>query len=389
LKNLRSRWLSLKLYEYEAKRVFAKYGIPIPRGNVASKPEIARKIAEEIGGPVAVKVQVLVGGRGKAGGIKFADSPDEVEKVARNLLGSIFKGFKVSEILVEEKLNIDREFYLGVTVDRSARKIVAIASSMGGVEIEETARIHPELISKKYIDPTVGFYQFDAINMLKRLKFKGPILVSMARLLKKLYDIMVDYDAELVEINPLVLTGEGRLIAADARLNIDSDSLFRHEEFTVKLRERGLSKYEAIAMDAGLSYVELEGNIGIIGNGAGLVMATLDMVKLHGGSPANFLDVGGGASEEAISTALKILMEHENVKVVFVNILGGITRCDIVAKGLLSALNSLKKQKPIVIRLTGTMEEEGRKLLERNGLVVFSSMENAAKKAVELAEEVN
>jgi len=389
LKNLRSRWLSLKLYEYEAKRFFAKYGIPIPRGNVASKPEIARKIAEEIGGPVAVKVQVLVGGRGKAGGIKFADSPDEVEKVARNLLGSIFKGFKVSEILVEEKLNIDREFYLGVTVDRSARKIVAIASSMGGVEIEETARIHPELISKKYIDPTVGFYQFDAINMLKRLKFKGPILVSMARLLKKLYDIMVDYDAELVEINPLVLTGEGRLIAADARLNIDSDSLFRHEEFTVKLRERDLSKYEAIAMDAGLSYVELEGNIGIIGNGAGLVMATLDMVKLHGGSPANFLDVGGGASEEAISTALKILMEHENVKVIFVNILGGITRCDIVAKGLLSALNSLKKQKPIVIRLTGTMEEEGRKLLERNGLVVFSSMENAAKKAVELAEEVN
>jgi len=379
----------LKLYEYEAKRVFAKYGIPIPRGNVASKPEIARKIAEEIGGPVAVKVQVLVGGRGKAGGIKFADSPDEVEKVARNLLGSIFKGFKVSEILVEEKLNIDREFYLGVTVDRSARKIVAIASSMGGVEIEETARIHPELISKKYIDPTVGFYQFDAINMLKRLKFKGPILVSMARLLKKLYDIMVDYDAELVEINPLVLTGEGRLIAADARLNIDSDSLFRHEEFTVKLRERDLSKYEAIAMDAGLSYVELEGNIGIIGNGAGLVMATLDMVKLHGGSPANFLDVGGGASEEAISTALKILMEHENVKVIFVNILGGITRCDTVAKGLLSALNSLKKQKPIVIRLTGTMEEEGRKLLERNGLVVFSSMENAAKKAVELAEEVN
>ncbi len=375
----------MKLYEYQAKRIFKAYGIRVPEGDVATSPKEAREIAEKLNKPVAIKVQVLVGGRGKAGGIRFADSPDEAEKIASTLLGMSFKGFKVNRVLVEEKLKIREEYYLGLTIDRSAKRLVAIASSKGGIDIEEIARSHPHLIVKKHIDPLIGFQPFMARQMLKKIGFKGPLLNRMSQMLYSLYKIAIDYDAELVEINPLVLTEDGLLIAADARLNIDSDALFRHPEVRDLKDISQYSKYELEAVESGLSYVELDGDIGIIGNGAGLVMATLDLVKLYGGNPANFLDVGGGASSEAIATALRILLDHPRVKVILINILGGITRCDEVAKGILKALKAISLKKPLVIRLTGTNEAEGRKILESAGLIALTSMEEAVKKAVELA----
>lgn len=378
----------MKFYEYEAKQVFSSYGIPIPRGGVASSPSEAREIASSIGKPVVLKVQVLVGGRGKAGGIKFASSPDEAEKIASELLGSTFKGFRVNKILVEEKLSIKSEFYLGITIDRAARRFVAIASSEGGVDIEEVARTHPHLIAKEHIDPLIGFHTFMARNMLKRLGLEHSLINPMASCLRKLYDILVDYDAELIEINPLVLTSDGKLIAVDARLNIDQDALFRHKELMDKISLRDLTPMEIEAKRAGLSYVELDGDIGIIGNGAGLVMTTLDLVKMHGGFPANFLDVGGGASEEAIAKALQILLNHTRVKVILVNILGGITRCDVVAKGIVSALKSSSIKKPIVIRLVGTNEDEGRRILNEAGIPALTSIEEATSLAVKLSREV-
>ena len=378
----------MKFYEYEAKSTFDKYGIAIPRGHVASSPEEAKWIAEEIKGPVAIKAQILAGGRGKAGGIKFASTPSEAATITEQLLGKTFKGFKVSKVLVEEKLDIEKEFYLGFTIDRSAKKMVAIISSLGGVDIEDVAKSNPECIVKKHVDPLTGFYPFHARIMLTKLGFKGKLLVALSNVMKTFYDIAIDYDAELVESNPFVLTKDGKLYAADGRLNVDSDSLFRHPSLKDKLLGHGLSKFEAEAKAAGISYVELDGNIGIIGNGAGLVMATLDMVNLYGGKPANFLDVGGGAREKAVTTSFKILMEHDNVKVIFVNILGGITRCDVVARGLIYALKIFGKIKPIVIRLTGTNEELGRKLLKEEGLMTFSSMEEATERAVKLSKEV-
>jgi len=375
----------VKFFEYEAKEVFKAYGIPTPEGRVAFTPAEAREIAAELNKPVAIKVQVLVGGRGKAGGIRFANTPEEAEKIAANLLGSTFKGLKVDAVLVEEKLSIGREFYLGITIDRAAKRLVAIASAKGGVDIEEIARQYPNLIVKEHIDPLVGFYPFMARRMLKALNFEGSLLTAMSQIMKKLYDIAIDYDAELVEINPLVLTEDGRLMAADAKLNVDSDALFRHPNIKSKAISHEISSIEAEAKAAGLSYVELNGDIGIIGNGAGLVMTTLDLVKIYGGSPANFLDVGGGAEEKVIATALKILINHPRVKVILVNIFGGITRCDVVARGIVSALKSIEKRKPIVIRLIGTNDAEGRAILENEGLLALSSMEEAAKAAVDAA----
>ena len=376
----------MKLFEYEAKEIFKKYGIPVPEGQVAFSPSEAREITAKMNKPVAIKVQVLVGGRGKAGGIRFATTPEEAEKITADLLGATFKGLKVNAVLVEEKLPITQELYLGITVDRSAKKLVAIASAKGGVDIEEIAREHPSLIVKEYIDPLVGFFPFMARQMLKNLGFKGKMLTNMAQILKKLYDIAIDYDAELVEINPLVLTEDGRLIAADAKLNIDSDALFRHPELKSRATLHELSPIEAEAKSAGLAYVELDGDIGIIGNGAGLVMTTLDLVKMYGGAPANFLDVGGGAEEQAIATALRILINNPKVKVILVNIFGGITRCDVVARGIISALKSIEKRKPMIIRLIGTNEEEGRAILQSEGIIALSSMEEAAKAAVEVAK---
>ncbi len=380
----------MKLYEYQAKEIFKKFGISIPRGQIADTPEECKKIAEEIGKPVAIKAQVLVGGRGKAGGIKFAETPEEAAEIASQILGSQIKGIKIEKVLVEEKLEIENELYFGITVDRSARKYVAIVSSRGGVDIEEVAEKYPEEIIKHYVDPLLGFQGFEARDLVKKIGLKGRNLIIAADILNKLWKIVEKYDAELVEINPLIKTKDDKLIAADARLIIDDNALFRHPEFekTMETEGKEFNERELKARKEGLAYVELDGNIGIIGNGAGLVMATLDMVSLYGGKPANFLDVGGGADPKRMETALEIILSNPRVKVVFINILGGITRCDWMAKGIIEARERIKIQVPLVVRMVGTMEEAGRKILQEAGIDVLDSMEEAAKRAVEIANRI-
>ena len=378
--------MAMRLLEHQAKAVFARYGIPVPRGRVARTPDEAEQVARELGVPVAVKAQVPVGGRGRAGGVLFAETPEEAGEVARRLLGSEVRGVEVREVLVEEKLPIKRELYMGFTIDRSSRAYVAIASPEGGVEIEEVAERSPELIFKHVIDPLVGFRQYHALGLVKEMGYSGREALELAGIFMSLYKLLLDYDAELTEINPLAETEDGRFVAADARLIVDDNALFRHPELAEFERPTtGASQREREAREAGLGYVELDGDIGVIGNGAGLVMATLDMVALHGGRPADFLDVGGGASADRMAKALDIVLSNPRVKVVLINIMGGITRCDEIARGILAAMERLGVRKPMVIRLVGTNEAEGRAILEAAGISVLDSMEEAAKKAVELA----
>ena len=376
----------MRLLEYQAKKVFAKHGIPVPRGRVAKTPHEAFEITLELGTPVAVKAQVPVGARGRAGGVLFAETPEEAEEAARKLLGSKVRGIEVREVLVEEKVPIKHELYMGFTVDRALRSYVAIASPEGGVEIEEVAEKSPELIFKHHIDPLRGFRQYHALELVKQMGYEGRAALQLASMFMALYRLAVDYDAELTEINPLAEAEDGRFVAVDARLIVDDNALFRHPELAElekPMTEGGAREFEA--REAGLGYVELDGDIGIIGNGAGLVMATLDMVALYGGRPANFLDVGGGASADRMAKALDIVLSNPRVKVVLINILGGITRCDEIARGILAAMERVGVRKPMVIRLVGTNEAEGRAILEEAGISVLDSMEEAAKKAVELA----
>jgi len=377
----------LKLLEHEAKDLFSEYGIPTPRRRLVSSSEQAQKAAADLEGAVAVKAQVLVGGRGKAGGILFADSPAEAAQIAGKLLKMRIKGISVQNLLVEERVEIKKELYLGLTVDRSNRTYVAIASSEGGMEIEDVAASMPEKIVKVFVDPMYGFHPYHARQIAKRLGYVGRQMLSLATIFVNLYRMAMDYDAELTEINPLVETPEGKFIAADARLTIDDSALYRH----AKLKERALQADEGDwlpremqARKSGLAYVKLEGDVGIIGNGAGLVMATLDAIQLHGGSPANFLDVGGGASADRMAAALDIVFSDPGVKAVFINILGGITRCDEVARGILDVKRQMGFVKPMVIRLVGTNEEEGRRILTDAGIPVLDSMEQAAQRVVEI-----
>ncbi|MFQ6064955.1 MAG: ADP-forming succinate--CoA ligase subunit beta [Candidatus Bathyarchaeia archaeon] len=377
----------MKLLEHEAKSIFSKYGIPVPRGEVATSPSKARRIAAEISTPVAVKAQIPVAGRGKAGGILFADSPAEAEVAAKRLLGKEIRGIRVDSVLIEEKIPVLKELYFGVTVDRSRRCYVAIASSEGGMAIEELASRMPEKVSKVFIDPVYGFRSYHASQIAARLGYEGKKMLSLARILLRQYGVAMDYDAELAEMNPLVETSEGGFVAADTRLIIDDNALYRHPEFKERLTEDvELPPQELEARRSGLAYVKLEGNIGVIGNGAGLVMATLDAIQLYGGAPANFLDVGGGASADKMATALNVVLSDPGVEVVFINILGGITRCDEVARGILEARRRTGFGKPIVIRLMGTNEEEGRRILTDAGIHVLRSMEEAAGKAVEIVK---
>jgi succinyl-CoA synthetase beta subunit len=378
----------LKLFEHEAKTIFSKYRIPTPRGELVTSPAGALEIAAEINAPVAVKAQVLVAGRGKAGGILFSTSPRETELAAKKLLSTEIKGFKVRSVLVEEKVPIEKELYFGITVDRSNRCYIAIASSEGGIEIEEVAAATPEKIVKVLIDPLQGFHLHHARRIAKGLGYSGSRMQNLATIFLKLYNVAMDCDAELAETNPLVETPDGKFVAADARLIIDGNALYRHPEFRGRLIEEAEAELPQLELEArkrGLAYVKLEGNVGVIGNGAGLVMATLDAIQLHGGSPANFLDVGGGASADVMATALNLVFSDPGVDVVFINILGGITRCDEVAKGILEAKRQVGFLKPVVVRLVGTNEEEGGRILTEAGIHVLDSMEEAAKRAVEIA----
>ncbi len=377
----------MKLFEHEAKEIFSKYEIPIPNGGLANSPTQARETAARVKAPVAVKGQVLVAGRERAGGILFANSPGEAERSSRKLLGAEIRGLRVQNVLVEEKLPTCKELYLGITLDRSSRSYVAIASSEGGVEIEETAATAPEKIVNVFVDPLHGFHSYQARQIAKKLGYKGNQMLELATIFLKLYRVAMEYDAELCEINPLIETTYGKFVAADARLIIDDNALYRHPDFHKRRIEKGraeLSPQELEARKSGLTYVKLDGNIGVIGNGAGLVMATLDAINLYGGNPANFLDVGGGASQDKMATALNLVFSDPRVEVVFINILGGITRCDEIAMGILKVKSRLGLVKPVVIRLVGTNEEEGTRILEEAGIQVLGSMEEAAEKAVEI-----
>ena len=378
----------MKFFEYEAKNILAKYGVPVPKGGLATTPQQAEEIASKIKAPYVIKAQILVAGRGKAGGILFAETTQEVREKAENLLDSEIKGITVKSVWIEEKLSIKRELYFGVTVDRFQKAYVAIASSAGGMDIEEIAEKMPEKLVKFTINPIEGFRSYHANYMAKKLGYEGKHMLQLASIFTRLYRAAMDYDAELMEMNPLVETVDGQFVAADARLIMDDNALFRHPDYASRLAEEGeFSPEEIAAREKGLAYVKLDGDIGIIGNGAGLVMATLDAVQLHGGRPANFLDVGGGAPADRIAAALDIVLSNPNVKVVFINILGGITRCDEVAKGIIEARNRLGFTKPMVIRLVGTNEQEGKRILLEAGIHVLDSMEEAARKAVEIAQK--
>jgi len=378
----------MKLFEYEAKDIFSRYGIPTPRGGLADSISQAREIVSRLKPPFAVKAQVLVAGRGKAGGILFTDTIEGVEKAAEKLLNMQIKGIPVKSVWIEEQIQIKRELYFGITTDRFNQSYVAIASSVGGMEIEEVAQQTPEKVIKFQINPQQGFRSFHARQIARKMGYASDQLVELGKVFEKLYHVNMDYDAELAEMNPLAETVDGKFVAADARIIIDDNALFRHPEYKKRLLEgeSELTPQELEALKNDLAYVKLEGDIGVIGNGAGLVMATLDTIQYYGGKPANFLDVGGGAPSEKIATALKIVFSDPKVKALFINILGGITRCDEVARGILEAKGKTGITKPMVIRLVGTNEEEGKQILTKAGIHVLESMEEAAQRVVEITK---
>lgn len=367
----------MKLFEYMGKELFARYGVPVPRGRMAASPAEAARVAEEIGGPVVVKAQVLAGKRGKGGGIKFASNPHEAAEMAGAILGTALQGYTVETVLVEEQLKIERELYVAITVDGTAKKPVLIASARGGMDIEE---VPEEYILKVHLDLCLGVQPFLAREVSRRLGLSGFLTREMQSLLSAMYKVFREKDAELVEINPLAVTGE-RLVAADAKVTIDDEALYRQKDLP-SVEER--TRLEKIAHETGLSFVQLEGNIAVMANGAGITMGTLDIIQHYGGSPANFLDAGGGTGMEATAKGLEILLET-NPKVILVNIFGGITRCDDVANALVKVKREKGISVPVVIRLVGTNEEEGVRILENNGFVVHKRMEEAAAQAVKLA----
>ena len=380
----------MKLFEYEAKEIATRYNLPVPSGFVAATPDEAKAAWLKIGGPSMVKAQVLVAGRGKAGGIKPASSPEEADEVAKAILSMTIKGEKVTKVLVEEKLHSKYERYISIVVDRSARCYTILCSTEGGVEIEQVAEQNPEKIIRNRIDPVIGLQDFQSRTVANQLGYTGKQMTLLASVISKLFQIMQEYDAELIESNPLIETQSGDFIAGDLRILLDDNSLYRHPNFLERTKslEPDMTQLELQAHERNLAYVELDGDIGIIGNGAGLVMATLDMILDYGGRAANFCDVGGGANEDRIAAALEIVLANPRVKALLINIMGGITRCDDVAHAILDIQKKMGITKPMVIRLVGTNEEEGRTILAVAKIPSLNSMEEAAAKAVEFAAQV-
>ena len=381
----------MNIHEYQAKEILKRFRIPIPRGQVASTPQEAGVVARELGAPCVVKAQIHAGGRGKAGGVKLAKSTDEVVKLAEEILGKKLvthqtgpEGRRVKRLLVEEGLNIDREFYFGMVLDRSASCPSLIASAEGGMEIEEVARNNPEKILKEVIDPAMGLLPFQGRRLAYALGIRGELARSLVSILQGLYQVFSELDCTLVEINPLVLTRQGKIVALDAKMNFDNSALFRQPEI---LALRDIDEEEPKEVEASqyeLSYIALEGNIGCMVNGAGLAMATMDIIKLCGGEPANFLDVGGGATEERVREAFKIILSDKQVEGVLVNIFGGIMRCDVIAQGIVEAARERSVSLPLVVRLQGTNVTLGRKILSDSGLSIIpaDTMADAAEKIV-------
>ncbi len=375
----------MKIHEYQAKGIFREYGVVTPRGEVVDSPEQARMVAEQMQFPVAVKAQVHVGGRGKAGGVKLARSLEEVEQHAKAILGMQIKGVTVRKVLIEEGVDIKQEIYLGLVIDRASKLPVMMVSAAGGVEIEEVAAKTPEKIQKMTIPSNLGLRDFHAMNAAKFIGLPVSAHRSFIQTARALYQIFIDKDCSLVEINPLVLTGEGKVLALDGKINFDDNALYRHPEVEALRDEGEEAAQEVEARHQHLNYVKLEGKIGCIVNGAGLAMGTMDLVKYFGGEPANFLDIGGGAKPEQVREALRIITSDPTVNTIFFNIFGGIVRCDRVADGILQAREQLDLKLPIVIRLTGTNADKAREMLEGTDLIYMPTMSEAAKKAVELS----
>ena len=376
----------MDLYEHMGKDLFRAHGIPTPRGIVAGSAAEAAAAAEELGGGAVVKVQVQVGGRGKGGGVAICDTPPDAAAAAERMLGSDFKGFPVTRVLVEERLPIAREFYTSLLLDRSAGDHLAMMTAEGGVEIEELARTRPDALRRVRIDPLVGLRTYHVRELVGTLP--PDARDGAGEVVRAMHELLVDRDATLVEINPLVQLEDGRVVALDAKVTIDDNALWRHPDLEALRSEFPIDEVEARAKERGLQYVKLDGDVGIIGNGAGLVMATLDVVAQAGAKAANFLDVGGGASADQMATALEVVLSDPAVTVVLVNIFGGITRCDLVARGVLEALDRIEARVPIVVRLDGTNAEEGRRILQGAAhprIVPAANMIAAAEEAADLA----
>ena len=375
----------MKLHEYQSKSLFAQYAIPIPRGEVATTPEDALRIARELGGRVVVKAQVLVGGRGKAGGIRLARDPDEAERIAAEILSMEIKGLPVRKVLVDEAMDIATEIYLGVVIDRAQRRAVVMASAAGGMDIEEVARDTPERIVRMVIDPFLGLRDYQAQQVAIGIGLDRDLGRDFVSIARGLYQCFLDFDGSLAEINPLVVTGGRKLVALDGKIVLDANGLFRHPDLVALRDVSEEAPSEAEARQRGLSYIKLDGEIGCMVNGAGLAMATMDLIKLFGGSPANFLDIGGGAQSDKVAAALRIILADPNVKAVLFNIFGGIARCDEVARGIVAALRDVNPAVPMVARLVGTNEEEGRRILAEAHMETAVTLVEGIRKVVMLA----
>ncbi len=382
----------MNLHEYQAKTLLQKYGIPVPRGQVISVAKQTPTVTSEIDSPAwVVKAQVHAGGRGKAGGVKVVKSTAEAQMVASELLGKTLvtyqnapDGQPVNQVLIEETLPIARELYLSMLVDRSLERIVVVASSAGGMDIEEIAQVSPEKILQEVCSPLNGLVDYQARNLAFKLDLVGDQIAAFSRLLKGLYRLFKENDLALLEINPLIVTTDGKLFALDCKMSVDDNALYRQKALAEQRDWSQEDSKEAVAHHAGLNYIALNGNIGCMVNGAGLAMATMDLIKLHGGAPANFLDVGGGATAETVTKAFKIIMADPNVKAILVNIFGGIMRCDIIAEGIISAVKDVGMQIPVIVRLEGTNVELGKQMLQSSGLNIISAdgLTDAAKQAV-------
>jgi succinyl-CoA synthetase beta subunit len=376
----------MKLHEYQSKLIFAEFGIPIPRGRVASTALEAKQIAEELGGRIVVKSQVLVGGRGKAGGIRLAKTSEEAEDLATQILSMEIKELPVRKVLIDEAVNIEKEIYLGITNDRAARKPVMMASSEGGVEIEEVAKETPDKIIKVHIDPLLGLRDYQARDIATGIDLSRNHWRTFGKIAYGLWKAYESCDAILAEINPLVITSEGKLLAVDGKMVIDDNALFRQPNLAEKRDLDVEAKAEIEARKYGLSFIKLDGDIGCMVNGAGLAMTTMDIIKLYGGEPANFLDIGGGASAEKVAAAFRIILSDPSIKSVLINIFGGITRGDDVARGILSALEETKPEVPLIVRLIGTNAKEGRQILSDANMTTANTLADAAIKAIAAAK---
>jgi succinyl-CoA synthetase beta subunit len=375
----------LKLHEYQAKRIFKQAGIPVPAGEVAATPEEVRAIAAKIGKKVVIKAQVHVGGRGKAGGVKFASSPQEAYDVASQILSMSIKGLPVKKVLVGECLDVAEEYYIGIIVDRKSQRPVVMVSAAGGVDIEEVARVSPEKIHKYAVDPARGLMAYEARQMAFGIVREPKAALRTAAVIQRLYGVFVAVDSSLAEINPFVRTAAGEMIALDAKINVDDNALERRPEIAALRDPDSENPYEVKAREKGLSYVKLDGAIGCIVNGAGLAMATMDMIKHYGGEPANFLDIGGSSSPDKVTAAMEIVLSDKNVRAILFNIFGGITRCDDVARGIVDAIGRMDIRVPVVVRLTGTNEEAARQILKEVKLTSVGTMDDGVKEAIRLS----